>query len=274
MTSFHCPSNIVLMTIEGRDQFMTQKKKGTQIQSLRVGFTILDLLSKKDHPLKFNEIHHATDITKSNLYKYLNTLTSLGAVYRNKETGAYSLGTTIIKYGMSALNKEKILEKVNPFLQEINLKLKETTLLTAWTDDGPMIAKMIHSSSGLNLGGQVGTMLPIHSAGGKLFAAHKEGPIFQNWKEKEYDKLKQTRIKELENELEDIRSSHIAFASSALANFVSSVAIPIFNHDKEIVGSIVVVGFEKTIPADKTDERSQYLLTKGKEISKEMGLIE
>jgi len=253
---------------------MTQKKKGTQIQSLLVGFTILDLLEKKGHPLKFNEIHHATDITKSNLYKYLNTLTSLGAVYRNKETGAYSLGTTIIKYGMSALNRENILEKVNPFLQEINLELKETTLLTTWTDEGPMITKMIHSSSGLNLGGQVGTMLPVHSAGGKLFAAYKEDPIFQNWKEKEYQKLNQTHIKDLEKELVEIQNNQIAFASGALADFVSSVAIPIFNYEGKIVGSIVVVGFEKTIPADKTDERSQYLLTKGKEISKEMGLAE
>ncbi len=253
---------------------MSEPKKGTQIQSLSVGFTIIDLLAKKANPLKFNEIHHETKITKSNLYKYLNTLTSLGIVYRNKETGAYSIGTTLIKYGMSALNREDIIDKVNPFLEEINLELKETTLLTTWTDDGPMITKMIHSSSGLNLGGQVGTMLPIHSAGGKLFAAFKNGPIFNNWKEKEYSKINKEQMTELEKEREEIRRHKIAFASGALANFVSSVAIPIFNYDHQIVGSIVVVGFEKTIPSDEADERSKYLLMKEEEISREMGLIE
>ncbi|GAB3053214.1 IclR family transcriptional regulator [Virgibacillus ainsalahensis] len=253
---------------------MAEPKKGAQIQSLLVGFTIIDLLSKHTKPLKFNEIHHETNITKSNLYKYLNTLTSLGAVYRNKETGAYSLGTTLIQYGMSALNKENIMDKVNPFLEEINLKLEETTLLTTWTNEGPMIAQMIHSSSGLNLGGQVGSMLPIHSAGGKLFAAFQTGLISDIWKEKEYNKMSTEQVKELENELDEIRSQKIAFATGALATFVSSIAIPIFNYADNIVGSIVIVGFEKTIPSDKTDERSEYLRIKGKEISGEMGLVE
>lgn len=250
---------------------MTETKKGTQIQSLMVGFRIIDLLAKKANPLKFNEIHHETQISKSNLYKYLNTLTSLGILYRSKETGAYSLGTTLIKYGMSAVNKENIVDKVNPYLQEINLELKETTLLTTWTDEGPMIVKMIHSSSGLNLGGQVGTILPIYSAAGKLFAAFKSGPIFLQWKEQEYKKINTEQRKALEKELEKIRNQHIAFASSALANYVASVAIPIFNYNNEIVGSIVVVGFEQTIPAKISDQRSEYLLQKGREISKEMG---
>ena len=253
---------------------MTEKKKGTQIQSLLVGFSIIDLLAKKGQPMIFNEIQRETNITKSNLYKYLNTLSSLGAVYRNKETGAYTLGTTLIKYGMSALNREDIFEKVNPFLQEINLELKETTLLTIWTDEGPMIAKMIHSSNGLNLGGQVGSMLPIHSAAGKIFASFKNGPIFENWKEKEYSKLHTEQLDQLEKECEQIRNDHIAFATGALANYVLSVAIPIFNYDREIVGSIVVVGFNETIPSSTDDERSQYLIEKSKAISEEMGWVE
>lgn len=251
---------------------MLETNKSTKIQSLMVGFKIIDLIAKKEKPLKFNEIHHETKISKSNLYKYLNTLTSLGILYRDKETGAYSLGTTLIKYGMTALNKENIIDKVNPHLQEINLKLKETTLLTTWTDEGPMIVKMIHSSKGLNLGGQVGTILPIHSAAGKLFATFKNDPISLHWKEQEYKKLDTEHIRTLEKEQEKIRKQHIAFASGALAKFVASVAIPIFNYNDEIVGSIVVVGFEQTIPSKISDQRSEYLLRKGHEISREMGM--
>jgi len=250
---------------------MTKSKKSNQIQSLLVGFSIIDLLAKHTKPLKFNEIHHETEISKSNLYKYLNTLTSLGILYRDKEDGAFSLGTTLIKYGMSAVNREDFVSKIKPFLEEINIKLKETTLLTVWTNEGPMIVNMIHSSSGLNLGGQVGTMLPIHSAAGKVFAAYKNNPISDKWKEKEYKKLKKPQITELESEFEEIRHEKIAFAKEALATFVSSVAIPVFRYDHEIIGSIVVVGFEKTIPMHPDDKLSQYLLDKGNEIFRELG---
>ena len=253
---------------------MTKPKKGTQIQSLLVGFSIIDVLAKHPKPLKFNDIQHKTKITKSNLYKYLNTLTSLGVLYRDREDGTFSLGTTLIKYGMSAVNREDIVNKIKPFLEEINLKLKETTLFTVWTNEGPMIVKMIHSSSGLNLGGQVGTILPIHSAAGKLFAAYRNDPISRNWKEKEYEKLNKHKITELESKFEEIRNRKIAFATEALATFVSSVAIPIFRYDHEIIGSIVVVGFEKTIPMHPNDKLSQYLLGKGNEISRELGSIE
>lgn len=253
---------------------MEEGKKATHIQSLMVGFKIIELLANKPSPLKFNEIHHETQISKSNLYKYLNTLTSLGILYRDKETGAYTLGTTLIKFGMNALNKENLIDKVNPYLQEINLALKETTLLTTWTNDGPMIVKMIHSSSGLNLGGQVGTILPIYSAAGKLFASFKNDPIFLHWKEKEYQHLSKEQIKCFEKELDIIRQQHIAFATGALAKYVASVAIPIFNYDYEIVGSIVVVGFDQSIPSTITDERSIYLLQKSREISKIMGMRE
>lgn len=251
---------------------MTESKHTAHIKSLLVGFSIIELLANKSVPLKFNEIHHETNIAKGNLYKYLNTLTSLGVIYRDKENGTYSLGTTLIKYGMTAINEENMVDKVRPFLEEINLKLKETTLLTTWTNEGPMIAKMIHSSIGLNLGGQVGTLLPIYSAGGKLFAAFKNGPIFENWKKKELEKMNSREIKDLTDQLDDIRKQNISFATGALADYVSSVAIPIFNYHHEIIGSIVVVGFEKTIPSDFKDERAQYLLAKGEEISREMGL--
>src|SRR5699024_5585881 len=185
---------------------MTKPKKSTQIKSLLVGFSIIDVLAKHPKPLKFNDIQHKTKITKSNLYKYLNTLTSLGVLYRDREDGTFSLGTTLIKYGMSVVNREDIVNKIKPFLEEINLKLKETTLFTVWTNEGPMIVKMIHSSSGLNLGGQVGTILPIHSAAGKLFAAFKNNPLSDQWKKNQYKMLDKKQIKELESDFEDIRN--------------------------------------------------------------------
>lgn len=253
---------------------MEENKKHTQIQSLLVGFSIIDRIAKNGSPMKFNDIHSDTKIAKSNLYKYLNTLTNLGILYRDKENGYYSLGSTLIQYGMAAINQEDLISKVTPFLHEINMKLKETTLLTVWTTNGPMIVKMIHSHLGLNLGGQVGTILPISSAAGKIFATFMQHPSTKSWIKEELSKLDEKTQKQLIIEFEKIKKDNISFANEALAPNISSCAIPIFNFEKELLGSIIVVGFEKSIPHTVENELSQYLLRKGKEISAIFGFKE
>jgi len=52
-------------------------KNGSTIQSLQIGIGILDVLINNGTPMKFVEIQEKTNMTKSNLYKYMNTLTLL-----------------------------------------------------------------------------------------------------------------------------------------------------------------------------------------------------
>ena len=52
---------------------MNNEKSPAMIGSLQVGMGVLDIIASQTHPLKFTEIQELTQITKSNLYKYLNT---------------------------------------------------------------------------------------------------------------------------------------------------------------------------------------------------------
>jgi len=246
---------------------MSEQKKIPKVQSLLVGFSIIDLVAKSPQPLKFNDIQHHTKVTKSNLSKYLYTLTTLGALHRDLETGLYSGGPALIEYGMATVNKENIIDKATPYLEEINLLSKETTLLAIWTHEGPMIIKMILSQAGLNLGGQLGTVLPIHSAGGKIFASFMAGPLIDEWISKETSHLTKEESALLQEELITIGENKITFASDALAPSIASTAIPIFNFNNHVLGAIIIVGFQKTIPTHPDEELSIHLLEKSKEIS-------
>lgn len=250
---------------------MSEAKTTVKIQSLLVGFSIIDVIVKHGKPIKFNEIHARTNITKSNLYKYLNTLISIGAIHRNKETGLYSPGSTLIQYGMAAVNQEDIVAKTAYYLEEINHTFGETTLLAVWTHGGPMIVKMIHSRAGLNLGGQVGTILPVHSAAGMLFAAYKKGPMIEEWIGKGIANLVPDERSNLREKLKAIQKEGISFAKDALAKSISSAAIPIFNYDRHLLGAVVIVGLGDTVPLRAEEESSRYLLQKSLEISAEFG---
>ena len=253
---------------------MSEVKDVNKIQSLLMGFSVIDIVLKNGAPIKFNEIHQKSNFTKSNLSKYLNTLLSLDILFRDPESGLFSPGSKILEYGMQALNQEDVITKTTSTLEEINLQTSETTLLAVWTPKGPMIAKMINSLSGLNLGGQVGSMLPIHSAVAKVFCAFKSGPIFEQWMDEQLLNHEHLTKEDLLEEIEKIRELKFSSAADSLRKNINSMAVPIFNFHNELVGVIAIVGFKEELPIEEGGVKAEFLMTKSKEVSKKFGYKE
>jgi DNA-binding IclR family transcriptional regulator len=250
---------------------MEGTKKGTTIQSLQIGINIIDLLAKEGRPLKFSEICELTKITKSNLYKYLNTLTQTGILYRDKESGSYILGSKLIEYGMAATAEENVIDRITPYMQEMNAISSSTVLYSIWTMNGPMIVKEVNTKQGFNIGAQVGTFLPVLSATGKVFATFLEEQVTNDWLQKEVTNLTEEDILRLNEEFNVIKEKEISFAREPLVSSVSSVSFPVFNYGKKLLGAITVVGFSEIIPTHEEEQLSQYLLQTRKEISEAFG---
>ncbi|MED3561311.1 IclR family transcriptional regulator [Bacillus xiapuensis] len=246
---------------------MEVTKKGTTIQSLQIGMGIVDLIAKQGKPLKFTDIQDLTQITKSNLYKYLNTFTQLGILYRSKDTGEYVLGSKLIEYGMAAADHENVVERITPFLKEINEKSASTVLYSSWTHNGPMVVKDININRGYNIGAQIGTFLPIHSSCGKIFMAFMDEQMIRDWKAKEFMQIPPEKVSQLEAERYIIQEKEISFAREPLVSSVSSVSLPVFNYKKILLGAITIVGFTEIIPHDEKHDLSDYLIQISKEIS-------
>ena len=183
---------------------MNNEKNPAMIGSLQVGMGVLDIIASQTRPLKFTEIQELTQITKSNLYKYLNTLTHLELLHKDKKTGAYTLGPKMIAYGMAAIGQQELVAQVTPYLQESSRYTSLTTLLAVWTHSGPVIASIHSASTGLNIGAQIGTRLPILSSSGKIFSAFQTpAPIAQEWKQSELQTISEHQ-KELLKQEEDM----------------------------------------------------------------------
>jgi len=241
------------------------------IQSLQTGIQIIDLISEQGQALKFNEIQELSGITKSNLYKYLNTLTQLGLLYRDKKQGTYTLGSKLIEYGIAATGSKDLIGKVTPYLQDISRQTSLTALLSVWTHDGPVIANIWSANYGLNIGAQIGTHLPLLSSTGKIFATFKELVYIKEWKLKQLSKIPENMKKEFEEEQKQILDSYFSYAKEPLVEQVSSFSVPIFDYKKELLGSLTAVGFSPLVPQTPDDEVSQFVLKCAKEISESFG---
>jgi DNA-binding IclR family transcriptional regulator len=101
--------------------------------------------------------------------------------------------------------------------------------------------------------------------------AFMDEQIILDWKANEYSQIPQEKIQELEEECRFIREKEIAFAKEPLVPSVSSVAIPVLNYQKKLLGTITVVGFTEVVPQDENNELSQYLIQISNEISASFG---
>jgi DNA-binding IclR family transcriptional regulator len=125
----------------------------------------------------------------------------------------------------------------------------------------------LNKNRGINIGAQIGTLLPLRSASGKVFMAFLDEQMIRDWKEKEIMQIPSEKVSLLEDECKIIRENEIAFAKEPLVPSVSSVSIPVLNYKKKLLGSVTVVGFSEVIPQNEHHELSRYLVDISKEIS-------
>lgn len=245
-------------------------KNNSMIQSLQIGIGILEKIAAQNRPLKFAEIQELTGLSKSNLYKYINTLMHAQMLYRDSETGAYVLGSKLIKLGMVAADQENILERITPCLEKLSKETNCSVTYSIWTENGPMVLKLFNKTDGFNVGVQVGTILPPGSSIGKIFLAFKEEHFIHEWKKRELKGWSKEQLEALEHDLHMIRREEMSYTEEPQMSFVSSVSFPMFNYQKQLIGAVAVVGFHDQMPKTADDPLSQYI----KEISKKISINE
>ena len=245
--------------------------KASTIGSLAHGVNIIDVVAQSDNPLKFTEIQELTGISKSNLYKYLNTLTQLDLLYRDAKQGQYSLGYKFLEYGNAAMKNNDITSKLSSYFKEISNLTNMTTSLSVWLNDTPVITNIWNTNYGLNIGAQIGTKLPLLSAAGKVHAAYANSEEVYHWIEQEQAKVSDFPVEEFQQEIQQIRNSHIAFAKEPLTKHVSSLSLPILDYKNELLAACTIIGFSEQVPKDSTSEVVQQIIEINKEMSRAFG---
>lgn len=245
--------------------------KASTIGSLAHGINIIDVVAKSDTPLKFTEIQEYTGISKSNLYKYLNTLTQMDLLYRDIKQGHYSLGYKFLEYGNAALKNNDLTSKLSPYFKEISNLTNMTTSLSVWLNDTPVISNIWNTNYGLNIGAQIGTKLPLLSAAGKVHAAFANKDEVFNWIEAEKNADPSFPTDSFQQELMDIRNNHVAFSKEPLTRHVSSWSLPILDYKKELLATITIIGFTEDVPKDISSEVVQQVIKLKDEMSAAFG---
>ena len=214
---------------------------------------ILDVLAgKADVGISLAELCSVIDIPKSSAYRYLVTLQELGLAER-KSNDRYYLGSKIIEMAGTYLLKSDLRNDSQAALEELAEMTGETIHLAVPVETEVVYIAKVESKHTLAMFSHIGARLPMHcTALGKAILAfsdrHKlQAVLTQPLVTRTPYSI--TLVKELENELNLIRSRGYAIDNEENELGIRCVGAPIFDYTAKPIGAISV-----SAPSDRMDQ--------------------
>lgn len=119
---------------EGRgqkeDTALDMKESALFNQSLEKGFAVLQAFGAEHPSMNLPEIASAVGITKSTAQRLAFTLEALGYLRKDPQTKRFSLAPKSLGFAYRYLLASPLVERANPYLLELNQKIRETVNLS------------------------------------------------------------------------------------------------------------------------------------------------
>ncbi|CAB3907871.1 MULTISPECIES: IclR family transcriptional regulator [Achromobacter] len=255
------------------------------IQSIEVGFRILDVIRKAGRPTPLKDIADACDLTVPNVHYYLVSFQKVGVVQQHADTGHYGLGPYALRLGLAALEQFDVFSSARPIMEEVAAITGHTVFLGVWGNKGPTIVYRVEGARSrplLEL--RVGSVLPLlSSALGRNFLAHLPAASTRELLDIEmetpadrYDAQAAHRYtpQEVEAIREEVRKHHISRCRHALLPHFTSLSAPVFDMLGSMTAGITLMGPVGAIDDDLASDTAQLLLEKSRAISRLAGWTE
>jgi DNA-binding IclR family transcriptional regulator len=252
--------------------------KDGQVSAVAKTMTILEVLSKDEH-LGVSEIARRSGLNKSTVFRFLNTLSTLGYVYRDAANDHYGLSLKLNALAGIRSGSRDILRYAAVPLENLARETGETIHLAILEDGVLVYLRKIESSHSLRvvtMTSSVGASVPLYCTGlGKAILAW-----FPPREQKKYiahqvfTKFTETTIVDgpsLLKELELIRKRGCAFDRQEHERGVVCVAAPVFTSGQLPIAAVSIAGPSVRMKEAVLARYKKLILTAAKEISEKLG---
>lgn len=254
------------------------------IQSIEIGFKILDYLRTERRPVPLKMIAAGTGMSAANVHYYLVSFQAVGIVRQEADTGCYALGPYALKLGMAAIEQFDVFTAARPVMAELATTIGHTVFLGVWGNRGPTIVYRVEGGSSrpiIEL--RVGSVLTLlRSALGRNFLAHLPGDITSAMLDQELleershaaipraDDTPSARA-EVEDMVTTIRQNGISRCRDALLANFTSLSAPIFDQGGFMIAAITLMGPIGTLDDDLKGPTAEALRAQARAISATAG---
>ncbi|WP_246796100.1 IclR family transcriptional regulator [Burkholderia perseverans] len=229
-----------------------EEKVRSGIQSIEVGFRLLDVLTQEPRAMMLRDLAHRAQMSPAKAHRYLVSFQRLGVVAQDPVSGRYELGGFALQMGLARLARVDGVKLARIALSALRDQLDQTVGIAVWGNHGPTIVHWMESSHPARASLKLGDVMPLlGSATGLLFAAYLPRGKTEALLEREFADLRRAphhhgpRTREaLEARLAEVREHGAARVEGMLLPTIHAFCMPVFDSLGELSLGLVALGHE------------------------------
>ncbi|HBH36818.1 MAG TPA: IclR family transcriptional regulator [Curvibacter sp.] len=249
------------------------------IQSVEVGYALLEALARARGPLMLRDLAAAASMSAAKAHRYLVSFQRLGLVSQDTASARYDLGPAALRMGLAAITRLDAVKLARERLPALMPQIGHTLALAVWGNHGPTIVHWEESPEAVTVNLRLGDVMPLlSSATGRCFAAHVSREAIAPLLRAELARARQLgrtdlprTQAELKALLDDVRSRGLARVVDTLLPGVAGFCAPVFDFDGHLVLGIVAMGSIATFDTDWNGAVATPLGQAARQLSHELG---
>ena len=255
-------------------------KSNYMIQSVAHALDLVEQFFSDADELGVTELSKRLKLHKNNVFRLLATLEARGYIEQNRATENYRLGIKCLHLGRRYADHLGFVRQARPFLADLARSCQESAFVAIMRRETVVPLEASEPSDRVvRLSVAVGEPLPLHcTAAGKAHVAFEPGEQLALLLPERLERHTERTIVALERlveELSEVARTGYAVESGEFMEDVSSVAVPVRDYTRSVVGVLAVAGPTYRMAAEKVRlELAPVVVKAGRELSQRLGFNE
>ncbi len=257
------------------------------IQSVEVGFSLLQVLAASGGPLMLRDLAAAAGMNAAKAHRYLVSFQRLALVVQDAGTTRYDLGPAALKLGLASLARldsvKLARQRIGPLMEDIG----QTLALAVWGNQGPTMVHWEESPQAITVNLRLGDVMPLlSSATGLCFLAFMglgrktSGNRLALLLKDEMARTQKagrndvpSTMAEVTKTLEEIRQRGIGRVVNTLMPGVAGFCAPVFDADGHMVLGMVALGSLANFDSAWDGQVAKPLKAAAAKLSADLGFV-
>lgn len=259
----------------GMDEENHNSKQPESVSSVLRVFNILTALSEhKDTSI--SELSARLGMPKATVYRFLQTMKSLGYVRQEPETERYGLTMKMFELGAKSLQYLDLIEVARRQMDVLSEKTSETIHLGVLSDNEVIYIHKIDAKYNIGMYSKVGKRAPLH--------ATAMGKVLLAWEKPEqrdtiiarlvFSQFRKSTISDRTLFLEELgrtREKKYGMDCEEFEEHMVCIAAPLFDHLNNIVGALSITFTKFRFDPARKDEYAEMVVDAGRAVSLDLG---
>jgi DNA-binding IclR family transcriptional regulator len=255
------------------------KKSQAGIQSVEVGFSLLEALIQAPGAMMLRDLAQAAGMSPAKAHRYLVSYQRLGLVTQGDGDTRYDLGPASLKLGLATLSRLDAVQLARARMDALMNEIGHTVAIAVWGNHGPVIVHWQEPVRAVTVNLRLGDVMPLlGSATGRCFAAFAPQTWVAPLLKQEIAQLAKTQRQgmpqnaaQVQALLEETRQQGAGRVVDTLLPGISGLAVPVWDAGGRICLSLVSLGSSAGFDADHEGQLARALKRCAAQLSDELG---